>query len=273
MSSSEISEWKGEDIVFFQEELEKAVNGRISSKWFYTHMKSQGEQLPRIDVLNLLSQFVGYQNWTDFAGKKTDHESSKKVKITKKSLLIFAFFFSVLLIVLFSQTQGNYTIQIIDFDTNKAPKEQVQFEWLQNGESSRLLTTDSLGRITLPINESRNSIIVRSPYYKKDTIVRIIETEGGEIFKIKTDDYALMVDYFSSSRVDDWKKRRNILKKIFHKEVKVIEVIGNNIGVEFYNKSEFINRLTLPLSSLKSLDILSIKRQDGKIINMRVKRK
>jgi hypothetical protein len=268
MSSSEISDWKGEDIVLFQEELEKAVNGRISSKWFYTHMKSQSEQLPRIDVLNLLSQFIGYKNWNVFIEKQA------KTELPKKTILFISIFLvSVLLFIFFPKSPENYTIQIIDFDTNKVPQNQVQFEWLQNGESSKLITTDSLGRIILPINESRNSIIVKSPYYKQDTIIRRIEEEGGEIFKIKTDDYALMVDYFSSSRVEDWKKRRNILKEIFHNEIKVVEVIGNNIGVEFYTKSEFINRLTFPLSSLKSLDILSIERKNGQIINMRVKQR
>lgn len=64
--SSSISEWKGQDIVNFQEELLLKVNAHISEKWFYTHMKADRGKLPRIDVLNLLSKYVGYADWNDF---------------------------------------------------------------------------------------------------------------------------------------------------------------------------------------------------------------
>jgi hypothetical protein len=64
--STSISEWKGQDIVNFQEELLQKVNAHISEKWFYTHMKSEHDALPRIDVLNLLSKYAGYADWNDF---------------------------------------------------------------------------------------------------------------------------------------------------------------------------------------------------------------
>ena len=66
----EISNWKGQEITDFQEELIKRVNGQLSEKWFYTHMKGESESLPRIDVLNMLSQYAGYNNWQDFRYKK-----------------------------------------------------------------------------------------------------------------------------------------------------------------------------------------------------------
>ncbi len=64
-----ISEWKGQEIVDFQEELLQKVNARISEKWFYSHMKSEKSILPRIDILNLLSSYVGYANWNEFRFK------------------------------------------------------------------------------------------------------------------------------------------------------------------------------------------------------------
>lgn len=273
MSSSEISEWKGDDILVFQEELEKQVNGRISSKWFYTHMKSSQESLPRIDVLNLMCQFVGYQNWADFSKEHQNKDRTRKNNSIIKYISLTIPFLFILLIFIFSGEAEKYTFQIIDFDTNKAPKENIQLEWLRAEESSKLLVSDSLGKIEIPVNDLRNKFIVKSPYYKSDTIVRWISEAGGEVYKVKTDDYALMVHYFSTSKVKDWKKRRVQLGTIFHDDAKIVEVIGGNIGVEFYSKSEFINRLTLPLSSLKSLDILSIERKGGQIINMRVKQK
>lgn len=67
---SEISNWKGQEITDFQEDLLRKVNGQLSEKWFYTHMKGESESLPRIDVLNILSQYAGYSNWQDFRHKK-----------------------------------------------------------------------------------------------------------------------------------------------------------------------------------------------------------
>ena len=83
MSSSDITEWRGEDIVIFQEALLHQVKGQISSKWFYTHIKSTGKSLPRIDVLNMLSQFMEYENWADFKAqfKTIEEPKSEKKKI------------------------------------------------------------------------------------------------------------------------------------------------------------------------------------------------
>ena len=40
-----ISEWKGQEIVDFQEELLHKVNAHISEKWFYTHIKAEKEYI------------------------------------------------------------------------------------------------------------------------------------------------------------------------------------------------------------------------------------
>lgn len=66
-SEEEISKWRGIDIVYFQEDLRKKAKGNISEKTFYTYFKSTNkDKLPRIDMLNLLSIYVGYQSWYDF---------------------------------------------------------------------------------------------------------------------------------------------------------------------------------------------------------------
>ena len=61
-----MTEWMGSEITHFQEDLLSKQKGNISDKWFYTHMKSNSENLPRIDVLNLLAKYAGYVDWTDF---------------------------------------------------------------------------------------------------------------------------------------------------------------------------------------------------------------
>lgn len=66
-SYEEISKWKGIDIIYFQEDLRKKAKGNISEKSFYTYFKSSPVlKLPRIDMLNLLSIYAGYNSWYDF---------------------------------------------------------------------------------------------------------------------------------------------------------------------------------------------------------------
>lgn len=66
-SFDEISKWKGIDIIYFQEDLRKKAKGNISEKSFYTYFKTvPSSKLPRIDMLNLLAIYAGYQSWYDF---------------------------------------------------------------------------------------------------------------------------------------------------------------------------------------------------------------
>ncbi|MGE8513378.1 MAG: hypothetical protein ACN6N7_11790 [Chryseobacterium culicis] len=66
-SQDDISKWKGIDIIYFQEDLRKKAKGNISEKSFYTYFKtSPVTKLPRIDMLNLLSIYTGYDSWYEF---------------------------------------------------------------------------------------------------------------------------------------------------------------------------------------------------------------
>jgi len=69
-SYDEISKWKGIDIIYFQEDLRKKAKGNNSEKSFYTYFKtSPVSKLPRIDMLNLLSIYAGFDSWYDFKKK------------------------------------------------------------------------------------------------------------------------------------------------------------------------------------------------------------
>lgn len=66
-SYDDISKWKGIDIIYFQEDLRKKAKGNISEKSFYTYFKNSPViKLPRIDMLNLLSIYAGYESWYEF---------------------------------------------------------------------------------------------------------------------------------------------------------------------------------------------------------------
>jgi len=83
-SFENISKWKGIDIIYFQEDLRKIAKGNISEKSFYTYFKSSPvTKLPRIDMLNLLSVYAGYQSWYEF--KKNHLFSGETLSETEDS--------------------------------------------------------------------------------------------------------------------------------------------------------------------------------------------
>lgn len=69
-SNDDISKWKGIDIIYFQEDLRQKAKGNISEKTFYTYFKNNSqEKIPRIDMLNILSVYSGFNSWSEFKKK------------------------------------------------------------------------------------------------------------------------------------------------------------------------------------------------------------
>jgi len=120
----DISDWKGQTITDFQEDLRLKVNGQLSEKWFYTHMKGERESLPRIDVLNMLSQYAGYINWQDFRHKKMGvlpevKKTHEPVSILLKIPLLLISVMTLLFIIIKIINTQNYRFTFIDTDTGE----------------------------------------------------------------------------------------------------------------------------------------------------------
>lgn len=85
----EISKWKGIDIIYFQEDLRQKAKGNISEKTFYTYFKNNSqEKIPRIDMLNILSVYSGFNSWSEFKKKNpiattTEEKPSVEASETK----------------------------------------------------------------------------------------------------------------------------------------------------------------------------------------------
>lgn len=76
-SDENIANWKGIDIIYFQEDLRKQSKANISEKSFYTYFKTSPVlKLPRIDILNLLAIYAGYISWFDF---KKNHPLAEEI--------------------------------------------------------------------------------------------------------------------------------------------------------------------------------------------------
>ena len=262
-NSDIIENWKGVEISNFQEDLGRKVNGRISEKWFYTHIKSKKESLPRVDILDLLSQYIGYENWSDYKSSQSAKPKSKpRVKALKPIVLVSSVLI-VLIVLVVNLTIFSSSINYEFCFTNAYSKQPVagnELEvWvLSIGESPYLLKTNDSGCFQLSSKEEKIKFVVKAPYYKRDTIVRNLKRGTfSEEVPLKVDDYALMIHIFSSSSLEDWEARREQLNNMIAADARIYQIFEKgNIGMEMYNKEEFINKLTVPLKSLRNIEIV-----------------
>ena len=263
-----IENWKGEDIVMFQEDLFSKVKARVSEKWFYTYIKNEAEKLPRIDILNLLSNYAGYQNWSQF---KTKHQSKKPQR--KKMKLLYVILLtaipSILLAYSLMYQKQQFSFCFYDDLKNESiTRSKLNIKILKTGESPVYLTTDSSGCFEYKSSQKQIRFIVESPYYKTDTIVRHINTDN-KIIKLKADDYALMLDFYSNGSVKQWKIHRKKLEQIIADDAQIYQLYENSNSIEIYTKEEFVRKLTIPTSSLKRMKILEKIEEENQIVKLK----
>jgi len=270
-ASNSIKDWKGEDIVAFQEDLFRKVKARVSEKWFYTYIKNKPEKLPRIDILNVLSNYVGLQNWTAFKNKHPyTSKAEEKSESHKQWYWLVLIFLPILIgVFYFSNSKNEFQFCFIDEDKNETITTALDIKILQELESPLYLKTDSTGCFSYLTKAKTIKFIVQSPYYKSDTIIRTVESQTNNTIKLLTDDYALMLHYYSMGNVKDSKKRKLQLQNLIADNAQIYQVFSQNMAVEIYSKSDFINKLIVPTSSLKNIKVLSKSYHNGKIVKLK----
>ncbi|MDB4286088.1 hypothetical protein N9933_02180 [bacterium] len=272
-----IWEWKGQEIIDFQEDLQKKVKGRISEKWFYTHIKTEkNERLPRIDILNMLSEYAGFRNWNDFVHRQAPEpiavDISTPIQVMERAIPKTKPFWQKsfgwigiamvaglgILAVMSFQGENAYRFCFVDADTGKNIDQEIEVIILKKGESPETRACDKEGCYEWKGKPGTLTFEVRAPYYKPDTVRRVLDDRGGEEqIELKTDDYALMIHLFSTGNLKDWKKRRNQLNGMIAPDARIFQVYGGGTkGMALYNKEEFIDKMTMPLKSLKNIEIL-----------------
>jgi hypothetical protein len=277
-----IAEWKGQEITDFQEDLRIRVNAHISEKWFYTHMKSSQLSIPRIDMLNLLSKYAGYANWDDFVFKNSDVINNDPPAISRQKsanrffllipligLVIVVIFYG--LFKIFNTQQ--YRFCFYDADTrDPITNSQIEVTLLLEGETPVQNLAGPDGCFVLKTDKSLVKMVVKAPYYRTDTIKRIVrKLNRNEMVMLHADDYALMIHYFSMMKVDDWEKRRSRLEAMIDDGAMICQVVNDKeaTGMALYNKEEFIDKMTMPSGSLKNIEILSSQMRENKIMVLR----
>ena len=268
-----IEEWKGQEIIDFQEELRIHVNEQISEKWFYLHMKSETGKLPRIDILNFLSRYAGYVDWNDFRYR---HGEKLRTRKRERDSNRFFLWVPVLMLVAFGAifaiikfgTSREYEFCFINQLTKKPVRDgSIEIIMLKQKETPELLACDTDGCFRIRTSKPVIRFIVKAPYYRVDTIRRVLRRDKpSEVISLRTNDYALMIQYMSNARVSDWEARRVQLDKIFSDNAMIYQVfMDETLGMEVYNKWEFINKITLPSSGLKNLEIIETAFQGDQI--------
>ena len=269
--SDDISDWKGKEIQFFQQDLEKNANGRISEKWFYTHFKGESSKLPRIDILDLLSKYVGYADWSDYC-------SSNKVKRTglRKSIGIAFLVFLVLISSFLLFKDRVYSITVVDAYTNKLiDSDKLIVIQLFGDESPQRVNADKDGTFTLLGINSEIKFSITAPYYNTDTVVRKLKyMNGHEVIRLFPNDYALMIHFLSNSKSDDWLARRDQLSGIITDNARIFQVSESGQSImEIFTKHSFINKLTIPSKGLQNIEILYLGFEGEQISHLRFMQK
>lgn len=270
-ASPSIEEWKGSEITLFQEDLFETVKARVSEKWFYTYFKNTPEKLPRIDMLNMLSQYVGFDNWNAF--KSAQNNATKINKPRKSYKTLFALLGLIPLIIIFSfmwTSENEFQFCFIDAVKNEAIRKiPLDIKILQDNESPLYFKSDSMGCFSYKTKNKRLTFVVQSPYHKTDTIIRNIDSESNQIVKLTTDDYALMLHYYTSGNVKDWKQHKSKLHDLIATDAQIYQLFENSIAVELFSKDDFIRFLTIPTNSLNHIKILDKTMANGQIVKLK----
>jgi hypothetical protein len=275
-----ISEWKGQDIVNFQEELLQKVNAHVSEKWFYTHMKSAQDSLPRIDVLNLLSKYAGYADWNDFIYKNGDKRGKFSFKSGNQYFVIVPLLVLAVMSMLYISyklfSTREYIFCFYDSDTKEPiTSSMIEVSLLKDNESPVNYLCDEKGCFTLKTDQAFVKLVVNAPYYRGDTIKRILRKfNREETIGLRANEYELLIRYFSEMKVEDWHKRRSKLDEMFNDAAMIYQVYDGPeaTGMELFTKWEFIDKMTMPARSLKDIEILDTKYIGDQIMIMRFRR-
>lgn len=266
--------WKSfssQDILNLIDAIQLKTKQTVSEKWIYTHLKPEtNEKLPRKDMLDILSVFVGKSNWDEFKFLyDSKSNSSKSVGNSKKKYRILVLLGSVLLLVFFIWKWLSKEEQKLEFQ-NSFTKDSIAKE-----DVKAYIIDDSVEQ---PIDlknkdlnlEKGTKIVIKSPLYKSKEVV-ITTNEPLARVELNPNDYAMILKAFMKSDIKDWQTRKEQLNKILSDNLEVMIMLSNDLGAEYFNKTEFAQKVILPSPSLKKLKIVELQQdQNNKISFLRL---
>lgn len=240
------------------------VKQTVSEKWIYTHLKVEtNDKLPRKDMLDILSQLVGYSGWDEYVFKWKQEVVPNVVQPKRNYNVVFSLgFISLFLIGFFSYRYWNreevQTIEVKNaFTEEQINSEEVKAVMIENNVETPIEIVDSKIQIT---TKDSAKIVLKSPYYKDKTIV--VGKENSNTISLQPDDYAMMLKGFMKSDIKDWETRKEQLQKILADDLEVLVMLKNDLGIEYFNKQEFSEKLIVPSVALKRMKVIDIQSND-----------
>lgn len=240
------------------------VKQTVSEKWIYTHLKVEAnDKLPRKDMLDILSQLVGYSGWDEYVFKWKQEVVPNVVQSKRNYNVVFSLgFIGLFLIGFFSYRYLNreevQTIEVKNaFTEEQINSEEVKAVMIENNVETPIEIVDSKIQIT---TKDSAKIVLKSPYYKDKTIV--VGKENSNTISLQPDDYAMMLKGFMKSDIKDWETRKEQLQKILADDLEVLVMLKNDLGIEYFNKQEFSEKLIVPSVALKRMKVIDIQSND-----------
>lgn len=253
--------------------IEVQCKQTISEKWIYTHLKPESNsKIPRKDMLNILSQFVGYSGWEEFTFD--DSKASKKEITSKKMLWIVALILIFVIVIAFiyfykTKLPETKTIQLNnEFTNEKIKSDEVKVVQVNDSTSQPLKVVDGKVQIERATNK-KSKLIIKSPFYRTRTINLNSDNSVSQPLSnvtLQPDDYAMMLKAFMLSDIKNWQTRKEQLNIILADNLEVIVMLKEDLGAEYFNKKEFSQKLIIPTASLKKMKIVEIKNDENKKI-------
>ncbi|HLP63029.1 hypothetical protein [Flavobacterium sp.] len=264
--------------------IEVQCKQTISEKWIYTHLKPENNsKIPRKDMLNILSEFVGYSGWDEFTFEdKTivvESQPSSETKKSKKGILLIGLIVAIgitgFIIYNKNAKPEAQTIELQNEFTNEnVNSEEVKVYQVNDSTKTELKVNQ--GKVEV-INSSytKTKLVIQSPFYEPKTITidpKVPVANPVQRIDLKPDDYAMMLKAFMVSDIKNWQTRKEQLNQILSDNLEVIVMLKDDLGAEFFNKNEFSQKLIVPSESLKKMKIVEIKNDaSNKIQFIRIK--
>jgi predicted DNA-binding transcriptional regulator AlpA len=266
--------WKSfsaQDILNLIDDIQLITKQSISEKWIYTHLKPETNQkLPRKDMLDILSVYVGKSGWDEFVFNGNIKENNNNFKLGFSNKIgILVLVFGVLIAGFFIWKFLSKEEQKLEFQNSftkdSIAKEEVKAYVVEDTVEKQIDINSSTFNI-----DKATKVVLKSPFYKPKEIT-ILPNEPIAKVELNPNDYAMMLKAFMKSDIKDWQTRKEQLNKILSDNLEVMVMLQNNLGAEYFNKQEFSQKVILPTASLKKLKIVELKQEnDNKISFLRL---
>lgn len=266
--------WKSfsaQDILNLIDDIQLITKQSISEKWIYTHLKPETNQkLPRKDMLDILSVYVGKSGWDEFVFNGNIKENNNNFKLGFSNKIgIWVLFFGVLIAGFFIWKFLSKEEQKLEFQNSftkdSIAKEEVKAYVVEDTVEKQIDINSSTFNI-----DKATKVVLKSPFYKPK-VITILPNEPIAKVELNPNDYAMMLKAFMKSDIKDWQTRKEQLNKILSDNLEVMVMLQNNLGAEYFNKQEFSQKVILPTASLKKLKIVELKQEnDNKISFLRL---